>query len=387
MTDVLRRAQRSSRALSGPQPRSADTRPTRAEEGNAGGRGLPRVTFGVIVLNGEPFTKYCLRSLYPHAHEIIVVEGASPGAAGIATPDGHSTDGTRLALREFKSEEDPDDKLIVVTAEDEGHHDGFWPGEKDEQSRAYAARATGDYLWQVDIDEFYRERDMLAVRQTLGRDATITAASFKMLTFWGALDYMVDGWQLRRGKDHYHRLFKWGPGYSYVTHRPPTVCDERGIDLREQRWLDVPATSALGVRLFHYSLLLPKHVREKGEYYKHAPQFRSRAAEWDTWMQRSFLTTAKPYRVHNLWQQPSWLLRYDGDHPEQARAMMSDIRAGLVSAELRPTDDVERLLRSWWYPLGRRCLMVGDYADRGAHALRHPRSTLRRLRRRGSAAS
>ncbi len=36
---------------------------------------MPKVTFGIIVLNGEPFTRYCLRSLYPFAHEIIVVEG------------------------------------------------------------------------------------------------------------------------------------------------------------------------------------------------------------------------------------------------------------------------------------------------------------------------
>ena len=354
------------------------SRGAQARDDPAGGRGFPRITFGVIVLNGEPFTKYCLRSLYPHAHEIIVVEGAAPGGAAIATADGHSSDGTLLALREFQSEEDPDGKVVIVTAEDEGHGDGFWPGEKDEQSRAYAARATGDYLWQVDIDEFYRDRDMLAVLGTLRRDPTITAVSFKMLTFWGDLGYTVDGWQLRRGKDHYHRLFKWGPGYRYASHRPPTVRDERGVDLRELNWLDVPATAALGVRLFHYSLLLPKHVREKGEYNKRAAHSHSRAAEWDTWMAQSFLTTARPYRVHNLWQQPSWLLRYGGDHPEQVRAMMSDIRSGRVVADLRQTDDVERLLRSWWYPLGRCCLMVGDYVDRAARWIRHPRSTWRR---------
>lgn len=230
----------------------------------AGGSALPRVTFGVIVLNGEPFTRYCLRSLYPYAHQIVVVEGASPGAAGIATADGHSRDGTLDVVRRFKADEDHDGKLVIVTAEDEGHGDGFWPGEKDEQSRAYATRATGDYLWQVDIDEFYRDVDMHTVLGALRRNDGLTAVSFKMLTFWGDLGYAVDGWELRRGKDHYHRLFKWGPGYSYRTHRPPTVCDEHGVDLRELGWLDAPATAALGVRLFHYSLLLPQQVREGG---------------------------------------------------------------------------------------------------------------------------
>ena len=80
----------------------------------------PRISFGVIVLNGEPFTAYTLRSLYPFAHEIIVVEGAAPGSVNVATADGHSRDGTLATLRRFKADEDPDQKVTIVTAEDEG---------------------------------------------------------------------------------------------------------------------------------------------------------------------------------------------------------------------------------------------------------------------------
>jgi hypothetical protein len=63
------------------------------------------------VLNGEPFTRYCLRALYPFAHEILVVEGAAPAAAKVATPGGHSTDGTLETLYRFKAEEDPKGKI------------------------------------------------------------------------------------------------------------------------------------------------------------------------------------------------------------------------------------------------------------------------------------
>ena len=45
----------------------------------------PKITFGMIVLNGEPFIKYNLRALYPYAHQIIVVEGACPSSASVAT--------------------------------------------------------------------------------------------------------------------------------------------------------------------------------------------------------------------------------------------------------------------------------------------------------------
>lgn len=144
---------------------------------------FPKITFGIIVLNGEPFTRYNLRALYPFAHQIIVIEGAVPAAASIATPDGHSTDGTLEILRRFKEQEDPENKVTIVTAEDEGHPNGFWPGEKDEMSQAYAKRATGNYLWQVDIDEFYKPNDMQSIIQLLKKDQTITAVSFPMITF------------------------------------------------------------------------------------------------------------------------------------------------------------------------------------------------------------
>ncbi|MRR39316.1 glycosyltransferase family 2 protein, partial [bacterium] len=158
---------------------------------------LPRISFGIIVLNGEPFTRYCLRQIYPHAHEIIVVEGAAPGAAASATQEGHSADGTLDVLMHFKKEEDPENKLTIITAEDEGHPDGFWPGEKDEQSRAYAKRATGDYLWQVDIDEFYRTGDMEMIIDWIGKDPSISGISFRWKNFWGGFRYLADGWQYR----------------------------------------------------------------------------------------------------------------------------------------------------------------------------------------------
>ena len=104
---------------------------------------LPRISFGIIVFNGEPFTRYCLRALYPYAHEIIVVEGGHEGTAAVSTPDGHSTDGTLEAIQAFIAEEDPDHKVKLVT------RDGFWPmtdelgRRRTAQSRAYAELATG----------------------------------------------------------------------------------------------------------------------------------------------------------------------------------------------------------------------------------------------------
>jgi len=314
-------------------------------------RPQPRITFGLIVLNGEPFTRYLLRSIYPFAHEIIAVEGAAPAAQAAATEGGHSTDGTLETLRGFRDHEDPDHKLKIITAEEVGHPNGFWPGEKDEQSRAYAERATGDYLWQVDADEFYRAVDIEQVMSLLRSDPVITAISFRQVTFWGGFDYCVDGWYLLRQFTQVHRVFRWGPGYHYVTHRPPTITDERGRDLRSIQWLDGAQTAAAGIYMYHYSLVFPKQVLEKSQYYSQAQWTHSARAQ--QWADESFLHLRQPYHVHNVYEYPSWLERFLGQHPAQIESLRADLDAGTVQAERRPTHDIEKLLESPAYRLGR----------------------------------
>lgn len=345
--------------------------------------GRPRVTFGMIVLNGMPFLPYNLRALYPFAHQIVVVEGAAPGAAGIATADGHSRDGTLEEARRFAREEDPEGKVEVVTAEQAGHDDGFWPGEKDEQSRAYAARATGDYLWQVDTDEFYLPQDMERVLRILAAEPGITAVSFPTVTFWGSPDVVVDGWFLRRGARDYHRLFRWEPGSAYARHRPPTVVDPLGRDTREVCWLGPRATEELGIVLRHYSLLFPRQACEKIEYYLNWGLYGDWFADGRRWLADSYLTLRRPYRVHNVYRYPSWLERYDGSHPPEVQRMMADIRAGRVREPLRGSHDVERLLDSPGYALGRDVLRLAEPADRVLRRLRwQARPALRRSLRR-----
>jgi len=317
---------------------------------------LPKVTFGIIVLNGEPFVRYNLRALYPFAYQIIVVEGAVSAAANIATADGHSTDGALETLCRFKAEEDPENKVQIVTK------DGFW-SEKDEMSQAYAERATGDYLWQVDVDEFYQPEDMQAVLEMLRTDPQITVVFFKQISFWGGFDYVTDGWYLRQaqgqGPGIIPRLFKWGPGYRYVTHRPVTVHDPYERDLRNLKAVAGRELAQRGIFLYHYSLIFPKQVTEKCEYYS-AAAWAQRARGSRQWAREAFSELCRPYRVHNVYRYPSWLERFVGSHPPQIEVLRKDIEAGRIDVALRPTDDIERLLQSRRYQLGRIGLELLD---------------------------
>jgi hypothetical protein len=319
----------------------------------------PRITFGIIVLNGEPFTRYCLRQLYPHAHQIVVVEGGSRKAASFAK-DGHSTDGTLEALENFKREEDPDGKVTIIT------RDGFW-SEKDEQSQAYAEVATGEYLWQVDIDEFYTHSDIERTRSYLRSHPGVSAVSFRQRPFFGSPQYWVDSYRLRaENKSEYHRLFRWDDGYRYVTHRPPTVVDADGIDLREKNWLSAVQTEKLGLRLYHYSLLFPKQVREKCAYYNDPGDDPSKAHAPGIvkWAKECYFELKHPFRVHNVFISISWLRRHEGVYPEQIQQMWGDVESGALDVDVRRHDDIEALFSrrsyllaglvlTWWSNLFR----------------------------------
>jgi hypothetical protein len=316
---------------------------------------LPKISFGMIVLNGEPFLRYNLRALYPYAHQIIVVEGAAPGSRDVATPDGHSLDATVEILQRFQQEEDPENKLIVIM------RDGFWQ-EKHEMSKAYAERATGDYLWQVDVDEFYLPESMERVLEMLRADSEITSLSFKLIDFWGAPDITVDGWRLRRELANCHRVFKWGENYRYITHRPPTVHNAEGQDLRDLKWLNAATTSAAGIYLYHYSHLFPKQIIEKSHYYANS--------EWHPlnrvreWADEGYLQLRHPYKVHRRYDLPSWLEYFHGKHPPQIDALWQDTLTGKTGVAPRHRDDVDRMLRSTRYALGRQLLKWLDYVHR-----------------------
>lgn len=310
----------------------------------------PQISFGVIVLNGMPFIPYLIKTLYPYAHEIIIVEGAASTATAIADEKGHSIDGTLDELKKIKSQFDPDGKISIITAEDEGHPNGFWPGEKDEQSQAYAKRATGDYLWQVDSDEFYLDDDIRYICNFLNEHPETTQISFKQITFWGGLNSIVNGPFLQNGNEIYNRLFKWGRGYTYQTHRPPTVINDNGENIKNIHLIHGDALAQKGVFLYHYSLLLPKQVLEKSEYYRSASwAMRGKANDW---AKNVFLTLKNPFRVHNVYNYISWLEPYKGPHPHQIRLMMDDLQKNNPSM-LRKTDDIEKLLGSLSYKMKR----------------------------------
>lgn len=313
---------------------------------------MTRISFGILALNAQPFLEYNLQALYPFAHQILVVEGATRPAAKLSTPGGHSVDGTIEMLKTFQQQFDPEHKVQVVSAVEDGYADGFWP-EKDEMSRAYAKRATGDWLWQVDSDEFYLTRDIKSIIHLLEHDPTITAVSFPYVEFFASFSTCITGvWHVYE-HPRFHRLFRWGKGYVYKSHRPPTVLNDRGVDLRTLNWIRTPYNEGRSIRLYHYSYVLPKQIKQKVGYYVNV-DWTDAFKENEQWMEEEYFGIKHPmFLGERRGLALQWLEGYSGMHPEAIEQLRSDLETGKVKERLRATDDIEHLLASPFYHLER----------------------------------
>lgn len=306
---------------------------------------MTRISFGIIALNALPFIRYNLQALYPIAHEIIVAEGAVESAKSLATADGHSVDGTLEALREFQNTCDPGRKLRILSAKDEGYSDGFWP-EKTEMSRAYTKHISGDWLWQVDSDEFYLEEDLAAISNQLDTNKGIDTISFPYIEFFGGFDSTITGVWHKYHQPLCHRVFRWGPGYEYVAHRPPTVLDAESRDLRSRKWITAPRNGIKPIVMYHYSYVFPKQAEQKVGYYS--------SVDWTTafrgnqrWYQESYLNLRQPMFLGEKGRPHlQWLERFNGNHPKAIQELLSDLANNQVTERIRPTNDIRRLLLS-----------------------------------------
>ena len=213
-----------------------------------------KISFGMIVFNGDYVLKENLESLYPFAHEIVITEG--PVKHYIDRGFTTSTDNTVSIIKSFP---DPENKIKLVQ--------GQWP-EKDEMCNAYAKYLTGDYVWHVDSDEIYKPEEMERIIKYLtDNQNNCYSMAFKFRSFYGGFERYISGFE-----ENFEtvRIQKIIPGKStWLTHRPPTmIWPLTGKKCRDMGHIDHNTTDLWGIRIYHYSHVFPKQVKAKLDYYK-----------------------------------------------------------------------------------------------------------------------
>jgi hypothetical protein len=210
-----------------------------------------KIAVGMIVFEGDYVLRECLEQLYPYVDQIVVAEGPVKfwQNQGRTT----STDETNSILDTFP---DPEKKLSVV-------HGQF--SEKDDQSRAYIEllKPDIDYLWMVDSDEVYTTRDILAVKRFLEEEKP-TSVGVRSCSFYGGFGHYLTGFELKT--DNFLRIFRYMPGCTWKSHRPPTI--QYPADIPRKHVNSDEFFAKTGVQMYHYSYVFPRQVQTKTSYYK-----------------------------------------------------------------------------------------------------------------------
>lgn len=205
----------------------------------------------MIVFEGDYVLQECLEQVYPYAEQILIAEGPVEywQRHGRTT----STDKTNEILENFP---DPDNKISVV-------HGKY--SEKDEQCRAYMnhIRSDIDYIWNLDSDEVYKSEDLKNIIDFIKRE-TPTSVGVRSCSFYGGFENYLTGFELN--KDNFLRIFRYQPGATWLTHRPPTMLYNPNI---QRKHVDSDTLFELiGAQMYHYSYVFPDQVYKKVSYYK-----------------------------------------------------------------------------------------------------------------------
>lgn len=211
-----------------------------------------KITFGMIILNGDQVLEESLHSVYPYAHQILIAEGPVGywQQQGVTT----STDGTNEILKNFP---DPENKIKIV-------HSQY--SEKDDQCNAYMEflDSETDYIWNLDCDEVFKPEDIETVIGLLETER-YTSVGFKSITFYGGFDKYLTGFE--EGAE-FIRIRKVYPGSYWKTHRPPTIAHKIENPWPEKHLNFNELAERYGVRMYHYSYVFPDQVFNKLKYYK-----------------------------------------------------------------------------------------------------------------------
>jgi glycosyltransferase involved in cell wall biosynthesis len=236
-----------------------------------------KVTFFTILLDGMPFLPYLADLLLPVAHEWFFVEGATrpvkctrhcalPPAWSYDPATGLSTDGTKEYLDQLAAR-DPRVKVIRPAA-------GIWNG-KVEMVNSFLPAVTGDYLWELDVDEFFTPE---AVRKTIAlmdADPAKTCARFYCYYFFGDTNTVTERSGLGNEYFSWYRCWRYRPDAFFRRHEPPEyVVKARRFgmpylrNLSKYNVLERDVTEAAGILMYHYAYVAEQQIRFKEEFYK-----------------------------------------------------------------------------------------------------------------------
>ena len=230
----------------------------------------------------------------------------------------------------------------------------FGPGKKTSRVRPMPnePRVIGSGRWIS--TSFIKPHDMRRICEYLADNPDTNCLTCNFFHFWGGFDYNVDGglFMSQRFGEPWgavRRVFKWGEGFRYGKHRPPTVFNGAGTDITLANKYNISKLPNFSpVYMYHYSNVFPDQVIAKGKYYaSFIPDAQDQQEKFEGFMEP--LDETRAIKVFDFFGRYHWITRFGSSHPAAIQELIRDLRNGKFHLSLRQTDDIERVLRSPTY--------------------------------------
>lgn len=274
----------------------------------------PRATIDVIgiVLNGEPWIQAWLDTYTPFADNIIIAEGVDNKRFAhvppeirkkLVTPTGHSTDNTLDILNNANAD------MTIIT------RDGGW-SDKNAMFAEISKYCYSDYVFSIDMDEFWREADLKTIKQLLEDHPEVIDWWVEPMNFWKSGKYHT----LKNEPGLWHNdapvLFKWEYGRLFV-HQPRHVEPPIGN-----------TTQYFPFKLFHYNYVLAPDAEYKRHY--HNEQSDWYKTVWQPWTPQNRLDLTRGIQPDGH-AKITRLVEFTGDHPKYIAPVLKRLeREGLI---------------------------------------------------------
>ena len=195
-----------------------------------------------------------LNSIYQHADEIIIIEGAYRKFS-VNAPNATSTDDT---VRNILTFPDPENKIKLFT------NNAFFD-DRAEMCSEIVRNATGDILFQVDVDEFYQDSTHRFVRQAFEESEELDQISFMFVDFFFRPDLYVAG-TMEKGLNDVRRVFRLRGATHFISQRPP-ILGKNGSELNPRKRITGDQLKAKDHLMLHATAVTMRQIKEKTRYY------------------------------------------------------------------------------------------------------------------------
>ena len=292
---------------------------------------IPKVTIGIIALNEEEYIHACLKNIYDWdcCHEIIIVEGSTDlwreANLDSVMPNGSSKDKTVEIIKNFP---DPHHKITLIQ--------GKWKDKKQMRDE-YLKRATGEFLFLKDADEFYTQNDLEKLKNLLiDKGNEIEELSIPHIIFWHDFDKKLTGG--RYTKVVMERFWKLKINGKKIKHRSHVeIVKADGSRLKR---------TPSGIRCYHYgNIRSDDFYRSKLDFMKlrdemvYDGKYKSILENQEDWFNREKPTRLSgnikviPHDVHDHPKEVRMLLRYKNfiAHPKEPLKVLMIFNAVKVS--------------------------------------------------------